>query len=162
MDEEKQNFLERARRICARTESAKREVGRKLKQKGCPEEWVPDILEQLEEEGMIDEERYAEEFTRSKLEKSAWGPIRIQAELQQRGIRKEMAEAAWNGTGKKEHDRILKDLLAKKWREEIRKGKEDAKNRSIAAAERKGHPLGKILEIMEDASGPDSIDGVEP
>lgn len=161
MEEEKAKYYEKARGICARQETAKSELKRKLAQKGCDQEWIQEIIDQLEEEGMIDERRYAELFTRSKLEKSAWGPKRIKADLRGKGVDQELVDEAWKEVGKDTHERVLKELLAKKWQEGIDRGKEDAKEKSIAAAERKGHPLSMILDLMEGLSSPDGINGIE-
>lgn len=162
MAEDRSHYLEKARKICARQESSKRELERKLRQKGCPADHINGILEELEREGAIDEVRYAELYIREKLEGKWWGKRRIRQGLKEKGIEEALIEKGLQAVEKDKERRILRKFLAKKWREELKKGKEKPKERTIAAAERKGHPLQMALELMEKASSPDSLDGIEP
>lgn len=156
------DFLDKARRICAQRETSKKELEEKLRRKGCPKEQIPEIIEQLEEEDALNEARFAESFVRDKLEGKDWGRLRIRMGLWEKGLDEERIEEALGWIDEKEEARALKRILAKKWREEMRKGSEKAREKTIAAAERKGHPLPRIMEIMEKASGPDSLDRVQP
>lgn len=155
------DFFDKARRICAQRETSKKELEEKLRRKGCPKEQIPEIMEKLEAEDALNETRFAEAFVRDKLEAKGWGRIRIRQGLWEKGLDEERIEAALEGIDEKEETRVLKRFLSRKWREEERKGSEKAKEKTIAAAERKGHPLSRIFELMEKASGPDGLDGIE-
>lgn len=155
-------FLDKARRICAQRETSKKELEEKLRRKGCPKEQIPEILEHLEEEDALNEKRFAESFVRDKLEGKDWGRLRIRMGLWEKGLNEELIEEALGWMDEKEEFLALKRTLAKKWKEETRKGSEKAREKAIAAAERKGHPLPLIMEIMEKASGPDGLDRIEP
>ncbi|MFB6257074.1 MAG: regulatory protein RecX [Flavobacteriales bacterium] len=162
MDPKRAYFFEKARWICARRETSKKELHSKLRQKGCPKEWIPEIVSELEDEGTIDEARYAEIFLQSKSGKQGWGRLRIREALREKGISKEQIEAVMKNFDEEREAGILKKILAEKWREAIAREKRAPRDRAIAAAERKGHPLSRILEIMENASSPDSLDGIQP
>ncbi len=162
MDETRSKFLEKARKICARQESSKRDLERKLRQKGCPHPYVAGIIEELENEGAVNDARFAEFFIRDKLEGKWWGELRIRQGLKEKGVEHEFIDEELDKIPTEKKERILYRFLAKKWREELKKGNEAPRDRTIAAAERKGHPLPWILGIMERVSGPDGLDGIEP
>lgn len=162
MDEDRSKYLEKARKICARQESSKRELEQKLRRKGCPADHIHGIIEELEKEGAVDEARFTELFIRDKLDGKWWGKNRIKQGLKEKGIEEGSIQEALDGIEEQKEQRILRKFLSKKWREELQKEKEKPRERTIAAAERKGHSLQLILGFMEGASSPDSLDGIEP
>jgi regulatory protein len=60
-----------------------------LRRGDCPEAVVDTVLAGLDEEGLLDERRFVEAFTRSRRGRGQ-GPLRIEADLRQRGIRPEL------------------------------------------------------------------------
>lgn len=160
MEEDRSKYYDKARRICAQQETSKADLRRKLRQKKCPPEMAEELIEAMEEEGYLDEERFAMEYVRSKHEGKEWGRMRIQQGLKEKGLEGATIERAMDSLTPEQEERVLKKFLAKKWAEEIRKGAEKARDKTIAAAERKGHPLPRVLEMMESVSGPDGFDGV--
>lgn len=71
--------------LLARREHARRELADKLRLRGFEAAAIETTLDGLAERGWLDEGRYAESYARSRVER-AYGPLRITAELQQRGI----------------------------------------------------------------------------
>ena len=80
-------------RLLAGREHARDELIRKLHQRGWSESQCETILDRLMALGLQSDERFAESFVRSRVQK-AFGPVRIRAELQQRGIDRELIEQA--------------------------------------------------------------------
>ena len=70
--------------LLARREHSRLELRRKLERRFSPDA-LDDALTQLAEEGLQSDHRFAESFTRERLLK-AYGPRRVRAELQQRGV----------------------------------------------------------------------------
>ena len=84
---------EAALRLLARREHSFIELQRKLQRKGWPSNDVADVVQELAVAGLQSDERFAESYTRSRAEK-AYGPLRIRAELFERGIDRALAERA--------------------------------------------------------------------
>lgn len=162
MDRNPTDFLDKARWLCARRETSKKELVQKLRKKGCPRGRAQEIIDHLEAEGALNETRFAEAFVRDKMERQKWGRYRIREGLKEKGLEEGVIEDAIDGIDEGTEEKTLRKVLMEKWKEGLRKGKEDAREKAIAAAERKGHPLSKILERMEGASSPDSLDRIEP
>ena len=75
--------------LLARREHATKEIREKLIGKGIAPSLVDDTLEKLAAEGLLSDKRFVEAFLQSRANRG-YGPLRIQAELRQRGIDDEM------------------------------------------------------------------------
>jgi regulatory protein len=71
--------------LLARREHSALELKRKLLQRGYPAGLVEPVLAGLADEGLLSETRYAGEWVRSRIARGQ-GPVKIRAELQQRGL----------------------------------------------------------------------------
>lgn len=87
----------------ARREYGQTELIRKLADKGYRRNIVEDSVRQLTEDGLQDDDRFAEAFVQSRINQGK-GPVRIRLDLGQRGISDatielaiEAAHADWHG-----------------------------------------------------------------
>ena len=71
-------------RYLMRREHSLQELQQKVGGKGFLRQDIALVLEELTERGLQSNERFAESYARSRIHKG-FGPLRIQAELQQRG-----------------------------------------------------------------------------
>ena len=76
---------DRALRLLAIREHSQAELQRKLVQKGFAAAAVEQTLHDLMAQNLLSDERFTEAFVSSRRERGS-GPVKIQAELQQRGI----------------------------------------------------------------------------
>ncbi len=82
---------QKAIQLLARREHSRFELQQKLQQRDYPIELIQQQLTQLVEQGLLSDERFVEHYIRARSNKG-YGPIRIAAELQQRGITRELIE----------------------------------------------------------------------
>ncbi len=86
---EKQPAVAEARAIAlrylGRREYACRELGDKLLRRGISPGVVTQTVVELENEGLVSDQRFTEAFTRSRVSR-LYGPLKIRAELIKRGI----------------------------------------------------------------------------
>lgn len=71
--------------LLARREHARAELERKLAAAGFGADIVADVLQRLAEEGLQSDRRFVEAFVQSRINQGK-GPLRIHADLGQRGI----------------------------------------------------------------------------
>jgi regulatory protein len=71
--------------LLARREHSRLELERKLAARGFPEAVIAPALDALEHSGVLAATRFTESFIRSRLAKGQ-GPVRIRAELAERGV----------------------------------------------------------------------------
>jgi len=93
VDARPEDLREAALRLLARREHSAQELSRKLRRKGWPDRLVAEGIGDLAEAGLQSDERFAESFVRSRAEKS-YGPVRIRAELGERGIDRALSDRA--------------------------------------------------------------------
>lgn len=86
MSDDSRSVKERALKLLARREHSRFELGRKLAGPGGSTEVVEEVLDELVAEGWQSDERFAESFSRQRIE-AGYGPLRIRSELEQRGVR---------------------------------------------------------------------------
>ena len=86
-----QILRQQALKYLTRREYSAKELQQKLVLKGFDSELVKAQIEELGRQGLQSDSRFAENYMRFRREKG-FGPIRIQQELQQRGVSQELIE----------------------------------------------------------------------
>lgn len=81
-------------KFCLYQERCPAETRQKLKALGASEATNAKMLSWLEEEGYVNEARFAREFTHGKFTLKKWGKIKIRHELRGRGIDETNIETA--------------------------------------------------------------------
>lgn len=84
---------ETALRLLARREHSRLELTMKLRQRRVDDSVIESVLDDFEDRGWLDDNRFAEVFVRQRLD-AGYGPLKIQADLQQRGVRGSPPELA--------------------------------------------------------------------
>ena len=89
-----------ALRLLARREHSRQELSLKLRQRRIESTVIEQVLDEYEGEGWLDDHRFADVYARQRVD-LGYGPLRIRAELQQRGVHKvptwleEMTDQDW-------------------------------------------------------------------
>lgn len=90
------------------------ELGRKLRDKGFPEEDVKSAVERLLNAGYLNDEEFARSLARSRATYKSWGPAKITQDLILRGIAKEAVREAVKLACPEEEE--LASIALSKWR----------------------------------------------
>ncbi|WP_372965570.1 regulatory protein RecX [Marinobacter sp.] len=89
-----------ALRLLARREHSRYELSLKLRQRKIGKNVIDLVLDDYEKEGWLNDARFADIYARQRMD-VGYGPLRIMAELQQRGVHQspeclaEMSDADW-------------------------------------------------------------------
>jgi len=92
LDEKCKGLRRHAIMLLTRREHSAQELSQKLIAKGYDAELMPSLLQDLMQEGLQSDSRFAESYMRFRREKG-FGPIHILQELQQRGISADVISA---------------------------------------------------------------------
>ncbi len=92
-------------RLLARREHSVIELERKLAQRDHEVAAVTEVLAELAAEGQQSDERFAEAYVHSRVDKG-FGPERIRAELRERGVNGSLAELYLQAVAEQWHERI--------------------------------------------------------
>lgn len=82
----------KALELLARREHTRLELRQKLIQRGFPADHIEPALEQLVEERLLDEARFAELYAGARADKG-YGPLRVARELRERGVAEDVVAA---------------------------------------------------------------------
>jgi regulatory protein len=84
-EELRQALKNKAIYLLARREHSRQELIRKLIQRGFAAQAISSVLDELENEGLLNEQRFITSFIRSRRARG-FGPLKICAELKEHGI----------------------------------------------------------------------------
>lgn len=87
MSGDEAGLREAVTRLLARREHSRRELSTKLARKGWDTSKVDRMIDDFAEAGLQSDARFAEHFARNRAERG-YGPVRIRAELNERGVDK--------------------------------------------------------------------------
>jgi regulatory protein len=149
---------ERAFYLLERREHAKGELVQKLAQK-IDWEMAEKIADEMEELGLIHEDRYARRLVEYLSTVKKHGPRRIRQELMQKGFARDVIEEAMDGIETDED--ALVELVRKKYARFLgpeqedeppsgfRRGYSKGKNKALQGLMRLGHSFGESLAAIE-------------
>ncbi|MBO6118597.1 MAG: RecX family transcriptional regulator [Bacteroidales bacterium] len=106
--------LEYAKKYCSLQENSAKDVKDKLIKKGLDYKTSEKIVGRLIEEDYINEQRFADIYTRSKIRQSRWGRIKIKRMLMSKGISLKYINKSFAAINEEEYKQVLEHLFNKK------------------------------------------------
>mgnify|MGYP001223800816 FL=1 len=100
--------------LLSRREHSRKEIKDKLRLRFDNNDLIQKVVSKLETNNLINEQRYAEAYTRSRKRKG-FGPVKINHELLSKGIKDSISnqiiseEGPWNEAAKKAFDKKFKN-----------------------------------------------------
>lgn len=128
----------------------KKEIYDYLRQKEVEENYIPDIMDKLVEEGLLDDEQFAEAFVITRINTSSKGPQLVKKELIEKGVAVRIAEEAI-----REYTYEVQYEKAMKWAEKrLRTTKRDSfqkrQQKMQATLMQKGFTYDVISEVLDE------------
>ncbi|MCD8183296.1 MAG: RecX family transcriptional regulator [Bacteroides sp.] len=106
--------LSRVATYCSTAEHCRAEITEKLQRWSIPYDAIDRILDRLEQEKYIDEERYCRAFVRDKYRFAKWGKVKIGEALRLKKISQSIYFPFLNEIDQEEYLSILRGLLSAK------------------------------------------------
>ncbi|HEX2898438.1 MAG TPA: regulatory protein RecX [Bacteroidia bacterium] len=91
---DEEDALEKLRKYCAWQERCRSEAWTKLLQLGSPRGDLLRLLAVLEQEGFLDEARFARSYARGKFNQKGWGRIKIREGLRSKRVAEDLIDEA--------------------------------------------------------------------
>ncbi len=104
----------KATAFCAYQERSRQEVREKLYSYQLEDDVVEELMERLEKENFLNEERFAKAFAGGKFRLKKWGRLKIRQELKMRGITEPLIRKALQEIDEEAYIQSLHELLEKK------------------------------------------------
>ncbi len=140
-------LLNKTRNYCAASERCVTDVKQKLRQWKAEDHTIQEIINQLEKEDFINEERYAKAFALGKLRNNKWGRNKIIYALQQKHIPELYIQIGIGSIDEKEYIDTLKAVLSSKRINEDEPWKRN--NKLVKYAVQKGFPTDLCWKIIK-------------
>lgn len=135
---EEEKILAKLKRFCAYRERCGYEVRQKLQQLGVPRGLVSDLLQTLQKEGYINEERYARLFAGGYFRQKKWGKRKIAAALRQKGVAEPYIRMGLQEINLSAYTQTLQRMAEKTWKQFVRESPEKRLAKTRASLIRKG------------------------
>lgn len=134
---------------CVLREYCRADWYRKLLTAGLTQQQVEKVLDRLEDEKFIDEERYCRSFVHDKLYYDRWGRIKISYSLRQKAIANEHIEAAMSTINEEEYLEILKEIIRQKSRSIKAENDYERRQKLARFAAGRGFEPGLIFKTLD-------------
>ncbi len=106
--------LSRLTALCSKAEYCTHDIEGKALRWGLPEAMRKKLLAYLKEEKYIDDARFARVYAKEKMRFNRWGRQKIYMSLRQKGVDKDIINAALGEVEEDDYVAILKPLLRQK------------------------------------------------
>ena len=116
--------LNRVAAYCSTAEHCRAEIAEKLQRWGIAYDAIDRIINRLEQEKYIDEERFCRAFINDKYRLAKWGKMKIGQALQLKKISSSVYWPYLNEIDEEEYHAVLQKLLAAKRKSVRMKGKQ--------------------------------------
>jgi regulatory protein len=151
---EPKEALTRAQSICSRQEQCRQDIFSRLEKWGISEPDVIKIVQKLEKDGFINEERYALSFARDKVKFNKWGKIKISWMLRQKNIPDEVIDQALGQIDNDEYETLLESELVKKMRTLKSDNQYNKKRKLIRFAIQRGFENETVYKVINNLLQP--------
>ena len=108
--------LAKARSFCAYQERCRSEVTIRIRSFGLTREQTEGVIEKLEEEGFLNDERFASMYAGSKFRVLRWGKVKIKAGLRSKGVVDSLIIQALSEIDEEQYLKCLRELKDAKLR----------------------------------------------
>ena len=134
---------------CVQREYCRADWFRKLQDAGLTAQQTEKVLDRLEDERFIDEERYARSFVHDKLLYDRWGRIKITYSLRQKAIPADHITAALATIDEEEYLQILKEVLRQKAKSIKAESDYEHKQKLARFAASRGFEPGLVFKVLD-------------
>ena len=143
-------ILQKIRNYCSYQERCISEVEQKLKDLAVQRKKITGIINQLQKEGYLDEERFARAFAGGKFRLNKWGKNKIEFEMKIRGIPELMIQEGMAEIDEDEYLQTLKELMIHKYNEIKSDKNVNIREKILNFAYGKGYEMEFILRFLKE------------
>jgi regulatory protein len=142
--------LDLLKRFCAFQERTKFDVKIKAGKTGMNVAETEKAIQLLEEQGFLDERRYAEAFVNGKLKYNQWGKIKIRVELRSKSVTQSFINECIEAIDPDEYMDVLRGIISKKGLTLQQSAHEVAFARLVRYAMSKGFEYELVLKAVNE------------
>ena len=145
-----QEAFVKAAAYCAYQDRCEQEVVQKLHTLGLEPQHHPQLLAQLQAEQYLDQQRYANSFTRGRFYQKKWGRSKVYYELRQRGLHPDQIMLAWQEVDPQDYQETMQQLLSQKARQYRSKSRFELNQKLLRFMVGKGYDADDVRPLIEE------------
>jgi len=156
-DEERHEIYMKALRLVGRRPHARKELERKLRERGYEAEMIDWACSRLQEENYVNDEEFARQLTEQRIYSQRKGRNLVKEELRQKGVAKELVQEALGAVDPEEELAGALKVAETKWRQSSGSFI-DRKRKTAAFLLRRGYTSGIVSKALAQVavhSGPE-------
>ncbi len=146
-----------AREICLRLLTVRprtrAELAAALHRRGIPNDAAEQVLNRLDEVGLVNDAAFAETFVRSGHVHRGLGPHALTAELRRRGVAAAVAREAVSAVDRDDEEQRARELVRRRLRGKTPREETTLVRRLVSMLARKGYPEGLSYHVVRDELG---------
>lgn len=118
MEEEKltQEIFQKMAHLCSRSEQCSPDVIKKIRELGGNSFITQLILERLEKENYLNDQRFVTMYVRDKFKINKWGRVKMHYYLKMKGLNEELIQSGFNEINNEEYIELLIKTMKEKAR----------------------------------------------
>ena len=145
----REEILKKLMRYCAYQERSVYDVREKMRKWQLSERTIEEMLQILQDEGFVDDQRFAEAFVRGKFSSRKWGRNKIKAALYAKKIPGDTIDRALREIDEEDYENQLFNILHNK-RGLIKASDDFTRKQKLALyAQSKGYELDLIWKMIQ-------------
>lgn len=144
-----------ALRILTMRDHSRQELAGKLDSKGVPEDVRDELLDRFEEVGLVNDESFAQQWTRARRSSRKLSKMAVRRELQTKGVDRDLIDQTLEGIDHDSEVALATELARKKWRSVHSLPREVAYRRMAGALARKGYSAGVVSQVLREVMDSD-------
>ena len=139
----------RAAAYCSTSEHCAYDIKKKLTEWGANEQESAQIIDYLQEENFLNEQRFVQAFVKDKVRFSKWGKIKIAFELKMKKINEQEISRTMEQIDEEVYINILSELLEKKDKSIKYSSQNDRKSKLFRFAQSRGFENSLTIKIID-------------
>ncbi|MCL6659333.1 regulatory protein RecX [Paenibacillus polymyxa] len=155
--DERQRTYSQSLRFLEHKPRTRHELSQKLRQKEFAAPLIEETLDRLEREKLVDDDLFAKEWTRQRMEGKRKGKLWIRQELRQKGIANDLIVEALEGISTDAEFETALSAGRKKWNQ-VKGDVKEKKNKTLPFLMRRGFSMDMVRRVVnclieEDEAG---------
>ena len=146
-EDKTKEMLSYAMSLCSRSEMCREDIREKLSRWDTEPEKIEEIIQILEKENFLNEERFTGFFIRDKLKFNKWGKIKIRYFLKMKKIPESIINNGLENIDEGEYLDLMRNELIKK--PEFKSKKKNDISKLVRFAQSRGFELENILSVLK-------------
>lgn len=145
---EEKAFIRMAR-LCSQKGYCSFDISQKLYRMNLETEEIENIVNRLNKDNFINDERFARSYIGDKLKINKWGKKKIELSLRQKQVNQSIINKIFKEYSESELNKSLEPVLQKKWKSIKGKTENDKKGKLIRFALGRGFEMKEVIDCMK-------------